>query len=57
MDLVSTQAMVVEVLQQASSQNPDILKPAEAKLREWESQPGFYTVLLVSLYSCETNFY
>lgn len=40
--------MVLEVLQRASSQNPDILKPAENKLKEWETQPGFYTVLFVS---------
>lgn len=47
MNLGSTQDVVVEVLQRASSQNPDVLKPAEIKLREWEIQPGFYTVLYV----------
>lgn len=48
MDLTSTQAVVLEVLQRAASQNADVLKPAEANLREWETQPGFYTVLYVS---------
>lgn len=48
MDITSTQNIVIEALQRASSQNPDILKPAEEKLREWETQPGFYSTLLVS---------
>lgn len=48
MDPGSTDQVVLDVLQRASSQNPDILKPAEAKLGEWETQPGFYTVLSVS---------
>lgn len=48
MDLATTHAVVLDVLQRASSQNQDVFKPAEAKLREWETQPGFYTVLFVS---------
>ncbi|KAF5289639.1 hypothetical protein FQA39_LY14997 [Lamprigera yunnana] len=55
MELASTQAMVIDVLQRASSQNPDILKPAEAKLREWETQPGFYTVLINIIASHSTD--
>lgn len=55
MDLTSTQAVVLEVLQRASSQNADVLKPAEANLREWETQPGFYTVLYVSCCNCSIN--
>lgn len=47
MDMESIHAIVLEVLQRASSQNADILKPAESKLREWETHPGFYTVLYV----------
>lgn len=47
MEAGSVHAMVLEALQRASSQNAEILKPAEAKLREWETQPGFYTVLFV----------
>ncbi|CAH1959457.1 unnamed protein product [Acanthoscelides obtectus] len=42
----STYAVVLDVLRQASSQDPSILKPAEIKLQEWETQPGFYAVLL-----------
>lgn len=41
--------MVYETLLQASSQHPDMLKPAEQKLKEWEVEPGFYSVLFVSL--------
>lgn len=48
MEIESTEAVVLEVLQRASSQNAQILKPAEAKLLEWETQPGFYTVLYVN---------
>lgn len=51
MEIQSTQAVVLEVLQRASSQNALILKPAEAKLLEWETQAGFYTVLFVSIIS------
>lgn len=40
--------MVYETLLQASSQHPDTLKPAEQKLKDWEIQPGFYSVLFVS---------
>jgi hypothetical protein len=36
-----------EVLQAAASQNPELLKPAEAKLSSWETHPGFYAALLV----------
>lgn len=43
----STDSLVLEVLRRASSQNADILKPAETKLLEWETQPGFYTALYV----------
>lgn len=49
MDLATAQAMVFETLQQATSQNSDILKPAEQKLKEWETVPGFYTILFVSI--------
>lgn len=36
---------VIDVLERASSQDPNILKPAEQALKEWETQPGFYTAL------------
>lgn len=48
MDIENIHALVLDVLQRASSQNPEIFKPAEAKLLEWETQAGFYTVLFVS---------
>ncbi|KAF5275843.1 hypothetical protein FQR65_LT04081 [Abscondita terminalis] len=55
MELASAQAMVIDVLQRASSQSPEILKPAETRLKEWETQPGFYTVLLNIIASHSTD--
>ncbi|XP_072393190.1 importin-11-like [Diabrotica undecimpunctata] len=57
MNVDSTNMMVLEVLQGAASQNPDVLKPAEAKLKEWETQPGFYTTLfnVISTHSIDIN--
>ena len=37
---------VLRALTAAASQSAAELKPAEAQLRQWETQPGFYTVLL-----------
>ena len=37
---------VLRTLTAAASQSASDLKPAEAQLREWETLPGFYTVLL-----------
>ncbi|XP_022824484.1 importin-11 isoform X1 [Spodoptera litura] len=39
-------ALVLDTLNRATSQDPDVLKPAEKKLQEWEVEPGFYSVLL-----------
>ena len=36
---------VIEVLQQAGSQDPNVLKPAEQTLKQWETERGFYTAL------------
>lgn len=41
----SPQMMVYQALQWASSQDATQLKQAEAKLAEWETEPGFYTML------------
>lgn len=41
-------AAVIEVLEKAGSQDPNVLKPAEQTLREWEIQRGFYTTLYVN---------
>ncbi|XP_040277260.1 importin-11 [Bufo bufo] len=46
MDLNSASSVVLQVLTQASSQDSAVLKPAEEQLKQWETQPGFYSVLL-----------
>ncbi|XP_053304003.1 importin-11 [Spea bombifrons] len=46
MDLNSASSIVLQVLTQASSQDSTVLKPAEEQLKQWETQPGFYSVLL-----------
>ncbi|KAK3740103.1 hypothetical protein QZH41_012340 [Actinostola sp. cb2023] len=37
---------ILETLQQACSQDPTILKPAEQRLYSWQAHPGFYTALM-----------
>lgn len=56
MDIQTTHAIVLDVLHRASSQDPSILKPAETKLMEWETEAGFYTVLNVSII-CDFLYY
>eukprot|EP00073_Rattus_norvegicus_P044707 XP_017446855.1 PREDICTED: importin-11 isoform X1 [Rattus norvegicus] len=46
MDLNSASSVVLQVLTQATSQDTAVLKPAEEQLKQWETQPGFYSVLL-----------
>ncbi|XP_076859386.1 importin-11 isoform X2 [Brachyhypopomus gauderio] len=46
MDVQSASSVVLQALTQAASQDTAVLKPAEQQLRQWETQPGFYTVLL-----------
>ncbi|KAM6303950.1 importin-11 [Podargus strigoides] len=46
MDLNSASTVVLQVLTQATSQDTAVLKPAEEQLKHWETQPGFYSVLL-----------
>ena len=41
-------ALVLDTLRQACSQEANVLKPAEQQLKEWETQPGFYSILSVS---------
>ncbi|XP_054286364.1 importin-11-like [Macrosteles quadrilineatus] len=57
MDLLTAQTLVFETLQQAASQNSDVLKPAEQKLKEWEGVPGFYTILfdIFSTHTVDVN--
>lgn len=45
MDVTTAHGLVLEVLHQASSQDPSILRPAESKLKEWETEAGFYSIL------------
>lgn len=47
MDINSASSIVLQVLTQATSQDTAVLKPAEEQLKQWETQPGFYSVLLV----------
>ncbi|TRY54415.1 hypothetical protein DNTS_023688 [Danionella cerebrum] len=46
MDVQGAGSVVLQALTQASSQDTAVLKPAEEQLRQWETQPGFYSVLL-----------
>ncbi|KAB1281046.1 Importin-11, partial [Camelus dromedarius] len=48
MDLNSASTVVLQVLTQATSQDTAVLKPAEEQLKQWETQPGFYSVLLIA---------
>lgn len=50
-------AQVFDALTKASSQDAAQLKLAEHKLKEWETEPGFYSTLLsiFSNYSIDVN--
>eukprot|EP00795_Rhopilema_esculentum_P005936 gene5936-11283_t len=41
--------MLLKILDQAVSQDPQVVKFAEGKLKEWEDKPEFYKTLLISL--------
>ncbi|XP_012942542.1 importin-11 isoform X2 [Aplysia californica] len=43
--LQAAKPVVLETLANACSQNTDVLKPAEQKLQQWETVPGFYSIL------------
>ena len=49
MDLNTAGPLVLQELSKACSQNADVLKPAEHQLKQWETQSGFYSILLVSI--------
>ena len=38
--------LVVACLGEASNQNPAVIKQAEERLKQWETEPGFYSILL-----------
>uniref|UniRef100_UPI00398E986B importin-11 isoform X2 n=1 Tax=Pristiophorus japonicus TaxID=55135 RepID=UPI00398E986B len=46
MDVNSASTVVLQTLTQATSQDTAVLKPAEERLKQWETQPGFYSALL-----------
>ncbi|XP_061409413.1 importin-11 [Lethenteron reissneri] len=46
MELASASVVVIQTLTRATNQDASVLKPAEEQLRQWEIQPGFYSVLL-----------
>lgn len=48
MDPNSAYELVLDTLHRACNQDVEVLKPAEKKLQEWETEPGFYSLLLVS---------
>lgn len=47
MDIATAGPLVLETLTNACSQKADVLKPAERQLQQWETQPGFYSILSV----------
>lgn len=47
MDISTAGPLVLETLTNACSQKADVLKPAERQLQQWETQPGFYSILSV----------
>ncbi|XP_019623882.1 PREDICTED: importin-11-like [Branchiostoma belcheri] len=46
MDFATASSVVLETLTKATSQDQTILKPAEQQLKQWETQPGFYSILV-----------
>uniref|UniRef100_A0A8C4F9Z6 Importin-11 n=1 Tax=Dicentrarchus labrax TaxID=13489 RepID=A0A8C4F9Z6_DICLA len=46
MNIDGASSVVLQALTHATSQDTAVLKPAEEQLRQWETQPGFYSVLL-----------
>lgn len=44
--MASAEILVLEALARASSQQVSELKIAEVQLAEWETKPGFYSILL-----------
>nr|XP_022334186.1 importin-11-like [Crassostrea virginica] len=57
MELSTAGPLVLETLTNACSQKADILKPSERQLQQWETQPGFYSILseIFSNHSIDVN--
>ena len=47
MELDTAEPVVLQTLSHACSQDAAVLKPAEQQLKDWETQPGFYSILSV----------
>ena len=47
--------ILLKILDQAVSQDPQVVKFAEGKLKEWEEKPEFYKTLLVSNDKLDAN--
>lgn len=45
MEVDTAEPVVLQTLSDACSQNASVLKPAEQQLKDWETQPGFYSTL------------
>lgn len=45
MDTDSAGVIILDTLTKATSQDPAVLTPAEHQLQQWQTQPGFYSVL------------
>ncbi|ESO88153.1 hypothetical protein LOTGIDRAFT_219538 [Lottia gigantea] len=43
--LTSEESFVLDTLNKACSQDASVLKPATDQLQQWETQPGFYSIL------------
>jgi hypothetical protein len=50
MEMESAGTLILDVLTKACSQDPNVLTPAEHQLMQWQTQPGFYTILSVNYY-------
>lgn len=49
MDADTAGPVILETLTNACSQDPAVLAPAEYQLQQWQTQPGFYTILSVCI--------
>lgn len=43
---------VLLALNHACSQDPGLIKEAEKKLKAWETEAGFYSLLMVRVHAC-----
>lgn len=48
LDMDNHYHIVLDALTKASSQNAELLKIAERQLKSWETERGFYSILLVN---------